>query len=160
MKIHMMERFFLIIAAILVVLGAIAVGVSYWTFGVRLPGPVGRIDPALAAQTEPFDAPGLFQTGESQYEAVMLGSLWQWTPYAVGDGMTVPAGSTITFKLTSNNVIHGFMIRDTDINAMVIPGEVTQVTHTFDEPGEYLIICHEYCGLGHHQMFSKVVVTA
>ena len=160
MKIHLMERFFLTVAAILVVLGAVAVGVSYWTFGVRLPGPVSRLDPAATAQTAPFDQPGLYQVGNRRYEAVMLASLWQWTPYTVGDGFTVPAGSTITFKVASTNVVHGFMIRNTDINAMVIPGEVTQVTHTFDAPGEYLIICHEYCGLGHHQMFSRVVVTA
>ena len=64
----------------------------------------------------------------------------------------------MTFKVASGNVIHGFMVRNTNINAMVIPGEVTQVTYTFDKPGEYLIICHEYCGLLHHTMYSKVVV--
>jgi cytochrome c oxidase subunit 2 len=160
MKIDLFERFFLIVAAILVVLGAIAVGVSYWTFGARLPGPVARADPATVAQTAPFDQLGLVQTGDHRYDVTLLGSLWQWSPYKDGEGFTIPAGSTVTFRVTSNNVIHGFMIRGTNVNAMVIPGEVTQVTHTFDKPGEYLIICHEYCGLGHHQMFAKIEVTA
>jgi cytochrome c oxidase subunit II len=160
MRIHAFERFFLVVAALLVVLGAVAIGVSYWTFGVSLPGPVARLDPQTTGQTAPFDNPGLTQTGDRQYDAVMVANLWQWTPYADGEGFTVPAGSTVTFKVASTNVIHGFMIQNTNVNAMVIPGEVTQVSHTFDTPGEYLIICHEYCGLGHHEMYAKVVVEA
>jgi heme/copper-type cytochrome/quinol oxidase subunit 2 len=34
------------------------------------------------------------------------------------------------------------------------------VTHTFDEPGEYRIVCHEYCGVSHQAMFGTVVVEA
>ena len=44
------------------------------------------------------------------------------------------------------------------VNAMVIPGQITRITGTFDEPGEYNIVCHEYCGIGHHGMWGKVVV--
>ncbi|MFN8590238.1 MAG: cytochrome c oxidase subunit II [Thermomicrobiales bacterium] len=160
MKIHAFERFFLVTAAILIILGAAAIGVSYFTFGVRLPGPVARLDPQTTGQTAPFDNPGLHQTGDKQYDAVLVANLWQWTPNAPGEGFTVPVGSTVTFKVASTNVMHGFMIRNTNINSMVIPGEVTQVTYTFDKPGEYLIICHEYCGIGHQDMFSKVVVEA
>ena len=71
MRIHMFERFFLAVSAILVVLGAVAVGISFWTMGVRLPGPVARLDPRTTLQTAPFNAPGLTKTGESQYEAVL-----------------------------------------------------------------------------------------
>jgi cytochrome c oxidase subunit 2 len=41
---------------------------------------------------------------------------------------------------------------------MIVPGEVTHVTYTFSRPGEYLVLCHEYCGLGHQQMYTKVIV--
>jgi cytochrome c oxidase subunit 2 len=160
MKVHLFERFFLVIAAILTVLGVVAIGLSYWTMGIHLPGPVARLDPATTMQTAPFDKPGLFQVGPDQYEAVLVSQLWQWSPYPPGDGFTVPAGSTVTFRVASTNVIHGFMIRNTNVNVMVIPGEISQATYTFREPGEYLVICDEYCGLGHHQMFSKVTVEA
>jgi cytochrome c oxidase subunit 2 len=56
-------------------------------------------------------------------------------------------------------VIHGFLIWETTVNAMVIPGQMTVVTQTFDDAGEFGIVCHEYCGTGHHTMFGKVVVT-
>ena len=72
--------------------------------------------------------------------------------------ITVPAGSRVTFELTSRDVVHGFKIDDTPINVMVVPGQISKVTTTFDEPGEYLIVCHEYCGGGHHAMFGKVIV--
>jgi len=72
--------------------------------------------------------------------------------------ITVPAGAEVTFLIASKDVIHGFMIPRTTANAMVIPGQVTEVTYSFDDPGEHQIICHEFCGIGHHQMYGKVVV--
>ena len=75
----------------------------------------------------------------------------------------MPAGSEVTFIVTSRDVIHGFLIPETTVNAMIIPGQVTEVTYTFDDAGDYKFICHEYCGLaneqiGHHSMFGRVVV--
>jgi cytochrome c oxidase subunit II len=35
---------------------------------------------------------------------------------------------------------------------------VTTETCTFSRPGEYLLLCHEYCGRLHHTMSGKVVV--
>ena len=71
----------------------------------------------------------------------------------------VPAGRPVTFRMTSPDVVHGFQIVGTNGNAMVIPGYVSQFTTVFDEPGEYLIVCNEYCGLGHHFMQGKLIVT-
>ena len=64
----------------------------------------------------------------------------------------------ITFTATSADVLHGFHVEGTRLNMMLIPGQVSRNTYTFQQPGEYVIICHEYCGLGHHTMFGKVVV--
>jgi cytochrome c oxidase subunit 2 len=41
---------------------------------------------------------------------------------------------------------------------MVIPGQVATITVEFDEPGEYGILCNEYCGSGHHDMEGKLIV--
>jgi cytochrome c oxidase subunit 2 len=32
------------------------------------------------------------------------------------------------------------------------------VTVKFDRPGEYLFICHEYCGVAHHIMYGTITV--
>jgi cytochrome c oxidase subunit 2 len=42
---------------------------------------------------------------------------------------------------------------------MAVPGYVSQFTVTFGTPGEYLITCHEYCGLYHHGMVGRLIVT-
>ncbi|MCG8468343.1 MAG: cytochrome C oxidase subunit II, partial [Gemmatimonadetes bacterium] len=68
------------------------------------------------------------------------------------------AGSEVTFISTSTDVIHGIHIERTRLNMMLIPGQISRNTYRFDEPGEHLLVCHEYCGLGHHVMSGKVVV--
>jgi cytochrome c oxidase subunit 2 len=44
------------------------------------------------------------------------------------------------------------------VNMMLLPGQVSRLTTRFNTPGEYLFICQEYCGVGHHLMFGKVIV--
>ena len=70
----------------------------------------------------------------------------------------VPAGRPVTFRMTSSDVVHGFQIVGTNGNTMVVPGYVSQFTTVFRNPGEYLIVCNEYCGLSHHLMSAKLIV--
>ena len=70
----------------------------------------------------------------------------------------IPVGAEVTFTVTSPVVIHGFLIAGTRVTLMLIPGQVSRLTYTFRRPGEYAIICHEYCGLGHQGMVGRVIV--
>ena len=72
--------------------------------------------------------------------------------------MIVTAGRRVTFRVTSPDVIHGLEIVGTNANAMVIPGYVSEFSVTFPKPGEYLMVCHEYCGTLHHEMQGVVIV--
>ncbi len=154
MHIHKTEKAVLglTIALLVVFLGALFY--SAFGMGVMLQGRHGELDPKAVRETPPFDEPGVFERGPNEYEVVMLGSAWSFSPNEV----RIPAGSTVTFRATATDVIHGFHVERTRINVMLIPGQVARVTYTFDEPGEHLIICHEYCGIGHHQMYGKVIV--
>ena len=69
----------------------------------------------------------------------------------------LPADTPVTFHLTAIDVIHGYQIVRTNGQTMVMPGYVSQFTTQF-EAGEYLVACNEYCGLGHHNMASKITV--
>jgi cytochrome c oxidase subunit 2 len=42
---------------------------------------------------------------------------------------------------------------------MVLPNIVSYAQARFDKPGVYNILCHEYCGVNHHQMRAGVEVT-
>src|SRR5262249_40249360 len=70
--------------------------------------------------------------------------------------LVVPAGKPVTFRLASADVVHGFIVDGTNVNAMVVPGYVTTVHTTFQEPGERLMPCHEFCGVGHQAMWAHV----
>ena len=70
----------------------------------------------------------------------------------------VPVGTPVKFRITSADAIHGFLLPDTNVNTMVVPGFVAEVRTRFAKLGEYLMPCHEFCGLGHHAMWAHVRV--
>ncbi|NOX61658.1 MAG: cytochrome C oxidase subunit II [Chloroflexi bacterium] len=149
------ERTWIIVSVLLLVLFFAAVTVAGLAMGIRVPGPVARVNPNTVAQEGPFAEPGLRELAPGKYEAYVLARTWQYQPRE----LTVPVGSTVTFFVTSPDVQHGFKIQDTNANMMVIPGQITSLTVHFTRPGEYEYICTEYCGLGHGAMFGKVIVT-
>jgi cytochrome c oxidase subunit 2 len=153
------ERNFIIGTTILLLIFGTAVLVSSFSFGFQVPAPVERIDPRLVA------TPGQSRWGDpvedrvrelaaNKYEVYILAQIWSFSPREI----RVPVGSTVTFYLTSKDVQHGFRIDNTNISMMVLPGEVSKLTATFDEPGEYNFVCHEYCGINHHTMYGQLIV--
>lgn len=154
MKVHTYERAFLLAGGLLLVACMGALLYASLAMGIHLPGREGEIDPQQLSTTPPFDEPGVQQTGPNAYEVVMIGQIWAFVPNEV----RVPAGADITFTATSADVLHGFSVDDTRINMMLIPGQVSRNTYRFEEPGRYLILCHEYCGAGHHTMYGTVIV--
>jgi cytochrome c oxidase subunit 2 len=72
--------------------------------------------------------------------------------------IVVPAEIPVTFRATSTDAIHGFVIGTTNANTMLIPGFVATFTTTFHKTGELLMPCHEYCGTGHEAMWARVQV--
>ena len=119
------------------------------------PPSYGRtVDPTTVAQTAPFDRPGLRRTGHGTYDAYYVGRVFAWSPHEI----TVPVGATVTFYVTSADVVHGFTIPEEDVNVEILPGWVSSVRHTFRHAGDFLILCNQYCGIGHQAMSARVVV--
>src|SRR5688500_7299207 len=131
-----------------------ALAVTAFGAGIHLPTVEGRVSPTRVAQTAPFDTPGLRQTGPDRYEVVLTSQIWTFAPNEI----RVPAGSTVTFVATSKDVVHGLLIAGVHVNVMLLPGQVSKVTTRFDRPGEYAMVCHEYCGIAHHTMWGKIIV--
>jgi cytochrome c oxidase subunit II len=44
------------------------------------------------------------------------------------------------------------------VNTMVVPGYISQIHTVFTKTGDLLMPCHEYCGLGHSEMWATVRV--
>ena len=132
----------------------VALVVTAFGAGVHLPGVEGRIDPRRVAETAPFDKPGVVEIAPGQYEVRMTAQIWSFAPNEI----RVPAGSTVHFWATSKDVVHGLLIPRVNVNVMVLPGQIAHAQARFDRPGEYPIICHEYCGIAHHAMAGKIIV--
>jgi len=112
------------------------------------------IEPEKVTESPPFDSPGLRQIGSNEYVLTSVSYVFGYDPMEV----TVPAGAKVHFQMTSKDVVHGLHIAGTPLNLMLVPGRITEYTHTFKEPGEFLFVCHEYCGIGHQVMFGKIIV--
>jgi cytochrome c oxidase subunit 2 len=154
MKVHSYERTFLWLGAAVLVLCMAALAYGSLGLHLHLPTREGEIDPQRVSSTPPFDAPGVRQTGPNSYEVVLIGRVWAFAPAEI----EVPVNADVTFTMTSPDVIHGFYIERTRVNVMLIPGQVARAHYRFERPGEYRILCHEYCGVGHHVMHAKLVV--
>ncbi len=156
MKIDFYEKVFLGLTAVMLLVFGVFLIFAVRAHDITVPGPTGRVDPSTMLDQAPWNDPGVVETAPGEYLATIVARTWFFQPAVI----TVPVGANVTFQVASIDIIHGFLIRGTDVNVMVVPGEVSTVRHTFDEPGEYLIACHEYCGTGHQAMSAKVVVEA
>jgi cytochrome c oxidase subunit 2 len=127
--------------------------VGFATSALQPPSHVETIDPAKVFTDPRFAQRGVTETATgATVTAVAMTFAFLPAEYHV------PAGKPVTFRLTSVDVVHGFEIVGTNGNTMVVPGYVSQFTTTFATPGEYLIVCNEYCGTGHHTMSAKLIV--
>ena len=83
-----------------------------------------------------------------------IGQQYSFTPQCI----LVPTDTPITFRVTSADVVHGFLITGTDINLMLVPGYIASITARFETPGERTMPCHEFCGLGHEGMWGRIKI--
>ena len=154
MHLHKYEKIWLVfgIASLIVFLSV--VGVSAFSQDHTPAGGMETIDPNKVNETAPFDNPGVTQLDEDTYQATIIAMAFGYQ----APELRVPVGKEIIFKVTSTDVVHSLTIDDTKVNMMVVPGRITTKSYTFEEPGTYLILCNEYCGTGHHMMYTEIEV--
>jgi cytochrome c oxidase subunit 2 len=154
MKLHLDEKIWLTLSFGLI-MGFMAItGYQTFALGMGPPSHMETINPQKVSETAPFDNPGVYQIGENEYEVVMTLEIFSFNPSKI----EIPAGSTVHFIMTSKDVIHGFQVAGTNLNAMVMPGHIQKISQKFDNPGEYLVLCNEYCGAGHQHMATTITV--
>jgi len=155
MHMHRYERIWLIFGGATLIAFLAVLAVQTFALGLAPPSDLGQAcldSPGELAP--PYNKPGVYKVSDNEYDVVMVAFAFGFQPGTI----EVPAGAKINFKATSKDVVHGIQIPGTNANMMVMPGHANTVSHTFKEPGEYLIICNEYCGIGHQAMMGKVIV--
>ncbi|MDQ1145320.1 cytochrome c oxidase subunit 2 [Bacillus sp. SORGH_AS 510] len=156
MHMHKFEKIWLAFGVGALVVFLVTIGVSAFYLGNKPPSCLTTINPEKVNQTKPFTEPGLHKVEgkDWDYELVYVASAFSFNPVQV----KVPLGAKVKVIATTTDVVHGFEVAGTNINMMLEPGYVSEYTTTFDKTGEYLIVCNEYCGAGHHLMSSKIEV--
>lgn len=68
--------------------------------------------------------------------------------------LVLQANTRYRIWLSATDVLHGFSLvgGGQNINLELAPNHVTGVNLTTGDPGRYLVVCNEYCGLEHHTM--------
>jgi len=115
-----------------------------------------RANPSEILASDIFANPGVVETAPNKYRVSVVAQTFSFNPSEI----TLPVDSEIEFYVTSKDVLHGFQIRSTNTNMEVIPGEVAYSSYTFKKPGEYWVVCNEYCGIGHQNMLGKINVVS
>ncbi|MBP2241306.1 cytochrome c oxidase subunit 2 [Cytobacillus eiseniae] len=156
MHVHKFEKIWLTFGVAMLLVFLTVIGVSAFYLGNKPPSCLATIDPEKVDTQAPFNEPGLkkVEGKEWDYELVYVASAFAYQPGEV----EVPFGAKVKVIATTKDVIHGFQVAGTNINMMLEPGYISEHIATFDKTGEYLVLCNEYCGVGHHMMMSKIKV--
>ena len=132
----------------LLVLAALALSTLMGSFAI--------VAPPTLVDTPPFLRPGLYKLPDGSFEAYLATDEGKFYPSVI----RVPAGSVVTFFVTSPRQIRGFAIPNTEAYLAAGPGWVKPVTVEFDKPDDYVVVCNEYCGLEHQGMHAEIQVTS
>ncbi len=126
--------------------------------GIHAPSNVETIDSASLHLSEEFaeDKLGVQVDGNGKVTVRMVAGRYGFFPKKI----TVPADTPLTFRWVSMDVLHGVHMPMTNLSTMIVPGYVSQLTTTLPKPGEYPLLCNEYCGMGHDHMWSNISVVA
>jgi len=96
------------------------------------------------------------------YEIRVDAKKWTWEfiyPNGIGHPeLHVPVDRPVRLVMYSQDVIHSCYIPAFRVKRDVVPGRYSELWFTANKVGEYRLVCAEYCGEGHSDMFAKVVV--
>jgi cytochrome c oxidase subunit 2 len=73
--------------------------------------------------------------------------------------ITVVRGRPVRLEVTAVDHDHGIEITEFGVKQKLEKGKPTVVEFTPDKAGEFTFHCSVFCGLGHHGMKGKLVVT-
>jgi cytochrome c oxidase subunit II len=156
--VEQLERKWITITLLVIgLLVVIIVGDAFF-HGVNPPSKVETIDSAKLHLSKEFAESNLGVQLDDKGEIMvrMVAGRYSFFPKHIA----VPAETKITFRWVSMDVLHGVHIPMTNMSTMIVPGYVAEITTSFPKPGEYPVLCNEYCGLGHNHMWSNISVIA
>ncbi len=170
MSVHGLERRWLVIATLLVVVMGVLIVYTGAVLKVHPPSNVETIDSTRLHLTPEFaeDHLGVERAKDGTVVVRLVMARYTVHPQEI----TIPADTPIVVRAASADVLHGLHVAGTNIATQVVPGYVSEVRTTirFDAAAKagtanpdgsvtVPLFCNEYCGLGHQSMWGRVRVT-
>ncbi|MGH3135049.1 MAG: plastocyanin/azurin family copper-binding protein [Gaiellaceae bacterium] len=159
-KIPRDERVFLwLVAASVVAMTAVVFGWLAWgdqnvpaTYRYSTPTQFSADVTKLVDRFQASDGLVYVPPGEDAYLAA--------SRYTFFPGLALQANTRYRIWLSATDTLHGFSLvgGGQNINLELAPNHVTGMNLTVGDPGRYLIVCNEYCGLDHHSMKAFLTV--
>jgi cytochrome c oxidase subunit II len=146
-------------ATLSIVIVGVLVGMATYTGIHQATMPQGHVetaDPKTLHLSGEFVESNLGSAVEADGSVTVraIGQQYSFTPQCV----VVPSDTPVKFRATSADVVHGLLIEGTNINIMLVPGYVSDLPVRFKAPGDHVMPCQEFCGIGHQGMWGKVKV--
>lgn len=86
-------------------------------------------------------------------DVYLAARMWSWYPI-----LKLRKGESYRVHMASLDLNHGFSLQPLNINFQVLPGYDHVITMTPTTAGEFVIVCNEFCGIGHDRMIGKIIV--
>lgn len=146
MNVLRLERRIIIISTLfaLTLFGLAALAINMFHVGL----------PTCLTDIKPFHKGEVITHSPDHFEVHYVSRMWKFEPEEV----VVPAGATVDIYLSTPDVTHGMILVGTDLNLMAVPGVVNYARVKLDQPRNYKLLCHEYCGTGHGRMAANLRV--
>lgn len=156
MHLHKYEKYWLMFGISSLIIFLLITGLMALNNSHETPNSQKTINPEKVSEIAPFNKPGVHKVSgkDWDYEVVVVASAFLYEPSEI----EVPVHSKVKFIATSKDVVHGFEIAKTNINMMLEPGHISEYTTTVNKKGEFLVVCNEYCGMGHAEMHATLKV--
>ncbi|MXZ05708.1 MAG: c-type cytochrome, partial [Rhodothermaceae bacterium] len=98
----------------------------------------------------------------NSYEINVTARKWSWSfTYpngAVSTDLHVPVNRPVKLRMISEDVIHSFFVPAFRVKADVLQGRYSYVWFEATRADTFNVVCAEYCGTAHSDMYASVVV--
>lgn len=156
MHIDPLEKKWVYLSLFLAVATMFVLGFYALEANIMPPSNVETIDSVSLQLSDEFkeDNLGVKSNPDGTVTVTMVAARYGFYPEKV----TVPQNTPVTIRIASADVLHGLHAPGTNFNTMVVPGYVSKLTTLFPRAGDFVLMCNEYCGLGHNYMWSRLSI--
>jgi cytochrome c oxidase subunit II len=104
-------------------------------------------------------------TGKDPLVVDVTGQQWVWSfsypgTHVQSNQLYLPENREVEFRVTSEDVTHGFWIVNMGVQVDANPGTITTIHTTPNRLGEFTVRCEQFCGLNHSFMDTEGFVVS